>query len=122
MLDLALILPNNTTPFIVSDAGFKVPWYTSVEYGWYWLSRVRGNAKFADLGADSFHYVSEINAIASSKAKMLGGYKKLTKSSSISCQFTLYKSRSEGRKNQRSTRTDCHHYSPKVYSASVKES
>ncbi|MEZ9950783.1 IS4 family transposase, partial [Vibrio breoganii] len=29
--------------------------------------------------------------------------------------------RSKGRKNQRSTRTNCHHPSPKIYSASAKE-
>lgn len=34
--DLASILPNDTTPLIVSFAGFKVPWYASVEkQGWY---------------------------------------------------------------------------------------
>ncbi len=31
LADLASILPSNTTPLIVSDAGFKVPWYKSVE-------------------------------------------------------------------------------------------
>ncbi len=49
------------------------------------------------------------------------GYKRLTKSNPISCQILLYKSRSKGRKNQRSTRTHCHHPSPKIYSASAKE-
>ncbi|TRQ38603.1 IS4 family transposase, partial [Salmonella enterica subsp. enterica serovar Panama] len=29
LADLASILPSNTTPLIVSDAGFKVPWYKS---------------------------------------------------------------------------------------------
>ncbi|KAA3490778.1 transposase, partial [Vibrio mimicus] len=39
--DLANILPSSVTPLIISDAGFKVPWYKSVEeHGWYWLSRV----------------------------------------------------------------------------------
>ena len=46
---------------------------------------------------------------------------RLTKSNPISCQILLYKSRSKGRKNQRSTRTHCHHPSPKIYSASAKE-
>ncbi|WP_268606993.1 transposase, partial [Escherichia coli] len=46
LADLASILPSNTTPLIVSDAGFKVPWYKSVEkLGWYWLSRVRGKVQ-----------------------------------------------------------------------------
>lgn len=40
--ELASILPDNTTPLIANDAGFKVPWYKSVEkHGWYWLNRVR---------------------------------------------------------------------------------
>lgn len=29
--DLASILPSSVTPLIISDAGFKVPWYKSVE-------------------------------------------------------------------------------------------
>ncbi|EFH7435711.1 hypothetical protein GKJ95_23820, partial [Escherichia coli] len=33
----------------------------------------------------------------------------------------ILQSRSKGRKNQRSTRTHCHHPSPKIYSASAKE-
>ncbi len=58
--------------------------------------------------------------MSSSHSKTLG-YKRLTKSNPISCQILLYKSRSKGRKNQRSTRTHCHHPSPKIYSASAKE-
>lgn len=43
--ELASILPSNVVPLIVSDAGFKVPWYKSVEsHGWYWLAECE--AKF----------------------------------------------------------------------------
>ncbi|MDF4767183.1 IS4 family transposase, partial [Vibrio parahaemolyticus] len=49
------------------------------------------------------------------------GYKKLTKSNPIHCHMALYKSLPKGRKNQRSTRTNCHHPSPKIYSAATKE-
>ena len=91
--ELASILPDNTIPLIVSDAGFKVPWYKSVEeHGWYWLSRVRGKVQFADIGSENWCPVSKLHEIASSRAKTLG-YKKLTKSNAITCQITLYKSR-----------------------------
>ncbi|EFC9902812.1 IS4-like element ISVsa5 family transposase, partial [Escherichia coli] len=121
LADLASILPSNTTPLIVSDAGFKVPWYKSVEkLGWYWLSRVRGKVQYADLGAENLKPISNLHDMSSSHSKTLG-YKRLTKSNPISCQILLYKSRSKGRKNQRSTRTHCHHPSPKIYSASAKE-
>ncbi|MEW3370709.1 IS4 family transposase [Escherichia coli] len=101
LADLASILPSNTTPLIVSDAGFKVPWYKSVEkLGWYWLSRVRGKVQYADLGAENWKPISNLHDMSSSHSKTLG-YKRLTKSNPISCQILLYKSRSKGRKNQR---------------------
>ncbi len=96
LADLASILPSNTTPLIVSDAGFKVPWYKSVEkLGWYWLSRVRGKVQYADLGAENWKPISNLHDMSSSHSKTLG-YKRLTKSNPISCQILLYKSRSKG--------------------------
>lgn len=53
--DLASILPSCVIPLIISDAGFKVPWYKSVEeHGWYWLMRVRGKVQFAELCAENW--------------------------------------------------------------------
>lgn len=40
---LAALLPPDTAPVIVADAGFKVPFYRAVErLGWRWVGRVRG--------------------------------------------------------------------------------
>lgn len=45
-------------PLIVTDAGFKVPWYKEVEaHGWFWLSRIRGTVQFADIGAENWRAV-----------------------------------------------------------------
>ncbi|EGQ9765780.1 IS4 family transposase, partial [Vibrio alginolyticus] len=90
------------------------------EHGWYWLSRVRGKVQFAELGAENWQPVSSLHSKASSRAKSLG-CQKLTKSNAINCQIALYKALPKGRKNQRSTRTNCHHPSAKVYSDSAKE-
>ncbi|WP_350940400.1 IS4 family transposase [Vibrio metschnikovii] len=121
LADLASILPPNVTPLIVSDAGFKVPWFKSVEkHGWFWLGRIRGKVQFAELGSENWDPVSKLHTQASSRPKTLG-YKKLTKSNPIHCHMALYKSLPKGRKNQRSTRTNCHHPSPKIYSAATKE-
>ena len=98
-----------------------MPWYKSVEeHGWYWLSRVRGKVQFAELGAENWQPVSHLHSKASSRAQSLG-YQKLTKSNAINCQIVLYKALPKGRKNQRSTRTNCHHPSPKVYADAAKE-
>jgi len=119
--DLASILPPNVTPLIVSDAGFKVPWFKSVEaHGWFWLSRIRGKVQFADIGSDNWKSISKLHTQASSRPKTLG-YKKLTKSNPIHCHMALYKSLPKGRKCQRSTRTNCHHPSSTVYSVANKE-
>lgn len=116
LADLASILPPNVTPLIVSDAGFKVPWFKSVEkHGWFWLGRIRGKVQFAELGSENWDPISKLHTQASSRPKTLG-YKKLTKSNPIHCHMALYKSLPKGRKNQRSTRTNCHHPSPKIYS------
>lgn len=115
--DLSGIFPSSVTPLIISDVEFKVPWYKSVEeHGWYWLSRVRDKLQFAELVAKNLQPVSSLH----SKAKSLG-YQKLTKSNAINCQIAQYRALPKGRKNQRSTRTNCHHPSPKVYSDSAKE-
>lgn len=119
--DLASLLLSSVTPLIISDAGFKVPWYKSVEaHGWYRLSRVKGTVQFAELGAENWQPVSSLHNKASSRAKSLG-YQKLTKSNAIHCQIARYRTLPKGRKDQRSTRTHCHHPSPKVYADSAKE-
>lgn len=87
LADLASILPSNTTPLIVSDAGFKVPWYKSVEkLGWYWLSRVRGKVQYADLGAENWKPISNLHDMSSSHSKTLG-YKRLTKAIQSHAKF-----------------------------------
>ncbi|WP_281214397.1 transposase, partial [Shewanella insulae] len=41
--ELHKVLPANVTPLIVTDAGFRNPWFRKVEQlGWYWLGRARG--------------------------------------------------------------------------------
>src|ERR1043165_5868615 len=40
--ELAAILPPNTKPIVVTDAGFRGPWFRDVEaLGWDWLGRIR---------------------------------------------------------------------------------
>lgn len=40
---LAQLLPSGVCPILVTDAGFRTPWFRAVEaMGWYWLGRLRG--------------------------------------------------------------------------------
>jgi hypothetical protein len=43
LLTLKSMLPENVRPIIVTDAGFRGPWFVQVQkLGWHWVGRVRG--------------------------------------------------------------------------------
>tara|TARA_R110001592_G_scaffold187611_2_gene432392 strand:- start:109 stop:627 length:519 start_codon:yes stop_codon:yes gene_type:complete len=45
--ELASILPPGCCPLIVTDAGYRNPWFREVDkHGWFWLGRVRGDVGF----------------------------------------------------------------------------
>lgn len=47
LLALRSVLPQDCRPIIVTDAGFRGPWFREVEsYGWDWIGRVRSNVKY----------------------------------------------------------------------------
>jgi len=53
MKDLHSIVPEHCTPVIITDAGFRAPWFRTVEsLGWMWLGRVRNNGTCRALSSD----------------------------------------------------------------------
>lgn len=119
--DLAAILPDGVIPLVVTDAGFKAPWFKAVEaQGWFWLGRVRGSVKFAGITDENWQSVKQLHPQGNRRAKFIGS-RRLTKSTPLSCQLYLYKAPAKGRKHQRSTTTNSHHPSAKDYSKSAKE-
>lgn len=49
---LAAVLPDNVSPILVTDAGFRGPWFRAVEaMGWYWLGRLRNRTQLKDAKA-----------------------------------------------------------------------
>jgi|SRR6188768_1657367 len=45
--DLRSILPDGCRPILVTDAGFRGPWFRAVEaYGWDWVGRIRNKIKY----------------------------------------------------------------------------
>lgn len=119
--ELASVLPEGCIPLLVTDAGFKNPWFRAVEqHGWYWLSRVRGRVNYADTDCDNWKPVSKLNEIATTRCRYLG-LCRLARSKPITCDIYLYRAKNKGRKNQRSTKTNSHHPSSASYSRSAKE-
>ena len=70
---LAEILPDGCTPIVVTDAGFRRPWFEAIEArGWYYVGRVRNrdHARFPD--SEHWFPAKTLYARASARAQTLG--------------------------------------------------
>ena len=48
---LKTLLPEGCQPLLITDAGFRGPWFKAVEaLGWHWLGRILGNIKYRHQG------------------------------------------------------------------------
>lgn len=99
MQQLKMILPITCQPIIVTDAGFRVPWFTLVlSLGWDFVGRVR-NRTFCQHKADKDWYpVKDLYADANQKERYLGHYQ-LCRRHPIDCQMVVYRHKKLGRKD-----------------------
>ncbi|MEE2003399.1 transposase [Alkalimonas sp. MEB108] len=90
---LKLMLPSDCKPVIVTDAGFKVPWFKAVrKSGWHFIGRVRGNQHVKLPEHDEFISVQELYKKARCNPNHLGCielafYQFWATSLSFSCHF-----------------------------------
>jgi hypothetical protein len=86
---LKAILPPGCQPIIVSDAGFKGPFFEAVlERGWDFVGRVRGTAK-AKSSTGATISKEEFYARASTTAKDLGVFRLFVNKGRIPCRLIL---------------------------------
>jgi hypothetical protein len=88
---LKALLPVEVCPIVVTDAGFKVPWFRAVEQlGWHWLGRVRGQVGLRSLRrADGmFRPAQALYPIADAAPRALGCYA-LTEQHQLRCRIVL---------------------------------
>jgi DDE family transposase len=97
MKKIKAMLAADCRPIIVSDAGFRVPWFKLVaSFGWDWIGRVR-NRTFVQL-ADNETWLpcKTLYSKASMTAKALGSAH-MAEHNPIACQLVLYKGKPKGR-------------------------
>jgi hypothetical protein len=94
---LQAVLPVGCRPILVTDAGFKTPWFQAVEaLGWYWVSRVR-ERRYVKLGSESeWMSVNSLHPQASATPRVLGEVR-LARSQAHVCQLVIYKGKAKGR-------------------------
>lgn len=98
---LQLLVPPHATPILVTDAGFRSPWFRAVEaMGWHWVGRLRGTTHIKPQDVpdhpqqwgDSRH----LHAIATGKPHELPPML-INRSAPLACRLVLYAKRRRGR-------------------------
>lgn len=94
---LKRLLPDQVSPIIITDAGFKVPWFRAVEaLGWHWIGRVRSRILLRFPGQSDWIASHTLYAQATTKGRDLGNVE-LTRSNPITCRLTLTRRSRQGR-------------------------
>ena len=75
MNKLKRMLPADSKPIIVTDAGFRNPWFKLVtSLGWDYVGRVRGRTHCQKKGEANWQPVKSLYELATARAKNLGIY------------------------------------------------
>jgi len=88
---LQTVLPDSAVPIIITDAGFRTPWFRAVsKLGWHYIGRIRNRDCVRIAGASAWISCKTLYPKAQTKAQALGPYE-LVRASSIQCGLYLIK-------------------------------
>lgn len=91
---LRALLPAGVCPILVTDAGFRNPWFGAVEaLGWHWLGRVRNRTRVRLPGGNWTDWKA---LPASTRVRSLGEAQ-LAQSNPLSCRLVLVRRPKQGR-------------------------
>lgn len=94
---LKVLLGESCRPIVVTDAGFRAPWFKAVEkMGWDWVGRVRTRTLFQWPGSESWLRCKSLYAKATYRPRCLGRVT-LTRSNPLGCRLYLLKNRKRNR-------------------------
>jgi len=96
---LQQLLPAGCRPIIVTDAGFRCPWFRQVErLGWHWVGRVR-NRVYVKLSETSPWQLTA-NLLESRARLRQFGAVQLVREEPLQCQMVRYRQARHGRKHR----------------------
>lgn len=94
---LKALLPSHCHPIIVTDAGFRTPWFRAVEtLGWDFVGRVGGHMMLSQKGEEDWVRVEKIFETATTRGRCLGEID-LVRQNPLTCQAYLIKKKKQGR-------------------------
>src|SRR5215208_2892727 len=93
---LRAVVPATCSPILITDAGFRGPWFREVErYGWDWIGRVRNQVK-CRLGGGAWAYATALYPAATPTSRHLGRAL-LSRRQPYGCQLYLVRQYRRGR-------------------------
>lgn len=100
--ELKALLPDECDPIIVTDAGFRGPWFKAVEnIGWNWIGRVRNCINYKLHSCQQWRRTKDLYYRANRHINYLGPAA-LSSKRPYDCHLYLYKKANQGRKENRS--------------------
>lgn len=91
------MLPPGCRPIVITDAGFRSPWFQLIEQmGWHFLGRIRNRDMVRPIEAQAWTGCKQLYAKASSVAQALGRYA-YVRSNPVICDLVLIKRTPQGR-------------------------
>ena len=94
---LCAILPRHCHPIIVTDAGFRTPWFRAVlELGWDFVGRVGGHMMVSGKGEEDRIRVERVFEAATSRGRYLGEID-LVRKEPLTCHAYLLRKKKQGR-------------------------
>ncbi|WP_201720832.1 IS4 family transposase [Pseudomonas aeruginosa] len=101
---LAALMPQDVTPTLVTDAGFRTPWFRAVSaMGWHWVGRLRGRTQVKPKSVpetlDQWVDSRQLHVLASSTPLELPPML-VNRSAPIECRLVIYAKSRKGRTNR----------------------
>lgn len=91
------ILPDHCHPIVVTDAGFRTPWFRAIEeMGWDFVGRVGGHMMLSAPGEEDWVRVEQVFEMATTRGRYLGEID-LVRHNSLRCHAYLLKKKKQGR-------------------------
>lgn len=88
---LKAALPQSVTPILLTDAGFRAPWFKAVSrLGWHWIGRIRNRDYLRPQGAHAWAGCKTLYAQAHARPQALGPYQ-IVRSNPVACHLFLIK-------------------------------
>jgi hypothetical protein len=97
LIQLATMLPPGCVPILITDAGFRGPWFRLVNHlGWYWIGRIRNRDLVCSANDGTWVGCKTLYSLATANATSLGQYS-YVRNHPVPCRLVLIKRVKQGR-------------------------